>query len=67
MVQVCVRVVKGMRYSEWSNKFSLEALGSEGIFSCSFKNPTEELQVWFYRDDHCFMACLACSGRLEPK
>ena len=44
-LQVCVRVVKGDRYSEWSNKFSLETLGSEGIFTCSFKNPPEELQV----------------------
>ena len=40
-----MRVVKGDRYSEWSNKFSLETLGSEGIFTCSFKNPSEELQV----------------------
>jgi hypothetical protein len=43
--EVCVRVVKGERHSEWSNKFSLEALGSEGIFSCSFKYPSEELQI----------------------
>ena len=45
VVQVCVRVVKGDRCSEWSTKFSLEALGSEGIFSCSIKDSSEELQV----------------------
>lgn len=38
-------MVKGGRYSEWSSKFSLEALGSEGIFSCSFKDSSEEYQV----------------------
>ena len=43
--QVCVRVVKGDRYSEWSSKFSLKTLGSEGIFSCLFKDSAEELQV----------------------
>ena len=45
VVQVCVRVVKGERCSEWSNKFSLETLGSEGIFTCSFSNPAEDLQA----------------------
>ena len=43
--QVCVRVMKGDRYSEWSSKFSLKTLGSEGVFSCPFKDSSEVLQV----------------------
>ena len=64
-LQVCIRVVEGERYSQWSAKFSLEALGSEGFFSCNFKDSAREFQVQFiytvfrilYRD------VLSISGR----
>lgn len=39
-----VRVV-GDRESEWSNKFSLDALGNEGVVSCKLKDSSVELMV----------------------
>ena len=38
-------MVKDGEASEWSKTFSLDAVGSEGIFSCKFKQSQQEYQV----------------------
>ena len=38
-------MVKDGEASEWSKSFTLDAVGSEGIFSCKFKHSHQEYQV----------------------
>ena len=37
--------ITGNKESDWSNKFSLDAIGNEGVFTCKLKNSPIELQV----------------------